>query len=471
MRWTRPALPCEVLCSWHYLSLQGITRVPYRLPELLAANPFAWVFIPEGEADCNRLYGHGLVATTNSEGAGKWKDEYASYFQGRNVAVLPDNDDVGHRHSAQVAKSLIGVASSIRVLALPGLELKGDVSDWLDAGNSIEDLLALVETTPEWAPPEIGASDHEIQDRRYPMTDYGNVERMIAWHHEDLRYIFLWSKWLVWVETHWTTNTNGEVMRRAKSTAREMYRQASALAEQASAEPDEEKRQSMAAEAETMLKWARRSESEKLLNSMIKLGSSQSEVPVEPRSLDCDPWLLNCLNGTLDLRIGQLRPHSRVDLLSKLASVSYDPDAKCPIWLAFLERVMAGNHNLISFLERAVGYSLTGITAEHCIFVLYGRGRNGKSTFLETFLRMLGDYARKAPSELLMVIKRGKPSHRQSSVTRSPLYPGDGDRRRPSLRRSSVEEAHQRGFDLDTPYAGRLLGLHSKPSHLVGHQP
>lgn len=127
-------------------------RVLYRLPELLAAPPEDLVFVVEGERDVERLAGEGLVATCNSGGAGKWRGEFSSALEGRDVVIIPDNDDAGRRHADQVASLLEGVAARIRVLALPDLPEKGDVSDWLDAGNSREELLALVETAPEWTP-------------------------------------------------------------------------------------------------------------------------------------------------------------------------------------------------------------------------------------------------------------------------------------------------------------------------------
>src|SRR5262249_87054 len=116
-----------------------------------------------------------------------------------------------------------------------------------------------------------------------------------------------------------------------------------------------------------------------------------------------DPFLLNVLNGTIDLRTGKLREHRREDHLTKLAPVKYDPDATCPLWLKFLHRIMDGNTDLIEYLQRVVGYCLTGDVSEQAMWFHHGSGQNGKSTFLLTILAMLGDYAIQAVSELLMV--------------------------------------------------------------------
>jgi hypothetical protein len=133
-------------------SLDGTRRVLYRLPELLAAVSSLSVFISEGEKDADRLASLGLVATTNPGGAGKWRPEYDTHLRGRHVVILPDADEPGRRHADQVARSLVGVAASVKIVALPGLPERGDVSDWLDAGHTREELLALVEQAPEWTP-------------------------------------------------------------------------------------------------------------------------------------------------------------------------------------------------------------------------------------------------------------------------------------------------------------------------------
>jgi len=131
--------------------LRGVAKVPYRLTDLVQ-NPDSQVFICEGEKDCDRLAALGLIATTNAGGAEKWCEEHAAYLTGRNVTILPDNDDKGRAHANKVASSLHGIAQSVRVLVLPDLPLKGDVSDWLDAGGTVEKLFDLDEATPEWSP-------------------------------------------------------------------------------------------------------------------------------------------------------------------------------------------------------------------------------------------------------------------------------------------------------------------------------
>jgi hypothetical protein len=132
-------------------SVKGVRVVPYRLPELLG-EPARPVVVAEGEKDCDNLARVGVLATCNAGGAGKWTAEHSACLRGRRVIVLPDNDEAGRNHAHQVAESLQGIAESVRIVELPGLPDKGDVSDWLVAGGTKEEFKRLVETAPVWTP-------------------------------------------------------------------------------------------------------------------------------------------------------------------------------------------------------------------------------------------------------------------------------------------------------------------------------
>ncbi len=149
-------------------NLEGVVLVPYRLPELLKARR---VFTTEGEKDADALVALGLTATCNPMGANKWRAEYNRYFSDKHVIILPDNDAPGRSHAQEVARNLHDVASSLRVVELSGLPDKGDVSDWLKAGGTREELLALVEAAPEWEPP---TDETEKSDPQNPLagSDY-----------------------------------------------------------------------------------------------------------------------------------------------------------------------------------------------------------------------------------------------------------------------------------------------------------
>lgn len=142
-------------------SVKDVRQVPYNLPQLLNAPWNQHVFIVEGEKDVLRLNSLGLVATCNAGGAGKWPDELSKHFEGRRVVILADNDEAGHKHADKVACALDLLDIEVRVLCLPDLPPKGDVSDWLDAGNTVEQLLALVDAPGNHLPEDDAAEPTE----------------------------------------------------------------------------------------------------------------------------------------------------------------------------------------------------------------------------------------------------------------------------------------------------------------------
>lgn len=147
-------------------SLGGVCRVLYQLPELLSADPAEPVCLTEGEADADRLAALGFVATTNSAGAGQWRSEYGGALAGRRVVILEDNDDAGRKRTAEVGAALAGIAAEVRVLALPNLPEKGDVSDWLDAGGDAAALRRLIGDAPKWEPGAEGDSSKSSNANR-----------------------------------------------------------------------------------------------------------------------------------------------------------------------------------------------------------------------------------------------------------------------------------------------------------------
>jgi putative DNA primase/helicase len=221
----------------------------------------------------------------------------------------------------------------------------------------------------------------------YLCTDTGNAERLADRHGANLRYCYPWGKWLVYDGTRWRVDDRGAVVRLAKDTARSIF-------EEAKEAPDDDT-------AKRLGKWATSSLSESKLRAMISLAQSEPGIPVLPEELDSPADLLNVLNGTIDLRTGELREHRREDLITKLSPIEYGPGAPAPTWERFLERVLPGE-DLRAFVQRAAGYSATGDTSEQCMFINYGTGANGKSTFQETLSATLGDYAMRTPTEMLL---------------------------------------------------------------------
>ena len=201
-------------------------------------------------------------------------------------------------------------------------------------------------------------------------TDIANARRFVEQHGDEVH----WTPergWYSWNGIRWEPDALNDVTARALETAQSIF--------------DEIRG---ADSKDEVFRWAKRSQSGRAVRDMLFRG-----VAVHADVFDASPWLLNCANGVVDLRTGSLQPHRPRLMLSRLTDVDYDPDAPADLWLAFLERITDGDTDLIHFLQRAVGYSLTGSIREQCLFFCYGHGANGKSVFLEPVQAMLGDYA------------------------------------------------------------------------------
>jgi len=354
--------------------LNGTRRVLYRLPELLKADPGEWVFIPEGEKDVDHVVSLGLTATCNSGGAGKWMPTYSEALRGRKVCILPDNDTAGQAHAQKVAVALAGIAAKIRILNLPNLPPKGDVSDWIEAGGTREGLIGMVEK----AEPFKTQATVETATA-FNLTDSGNAERFTRRCKDRIRYDWNRGLWLFYDDRRWNVETGNEMAYRfAFETARGIILEADGRAY---------------VERQKLVEWAHRSEGAARLAAILTIARSLAPLGSYTTQYDRDNFLLNCANGTIDLRTGKLRAHRPEDMITKLAPVAYDPEAKLDLWTKFLQTVTQGDERMQDFLQMAVGYSVTGDTREDKLFLVHGPAASGKSTFLEAIKATLGDYA------------------------------------------------------------------------------
>jgi putative DNA primase/helicase len=223
-------------------------------------------------------------------------------------------------------------------------------------------------------------------------TDLGNARRLVRIHGNDLRYVHAWRAWLAWENGHWRRDVDLAIMRKAKDIIEHMYEEAGRI-------NDETRRTALRG-------WAMKSQDGKRLREMVGLAQSEIKVVLPVSKLDADPYLLGVRNGVVDLRTGEFREARREDYVTKRAGTAFDPHARCPQWEAFLRRIL-GDAELIKYLQRAAGYLLTGLTVEEVLFVLWGTGANGKSTFRETLYALLGDYAVGSDASLLITPKQG----------------------------------------------------------------
>jgi putative DNA primase/helicase len=216
-------------------------------------------------------------------------------------------------------------------------------------------------------------------------TDRANSRRFLKRYRENVRFCHAWKSWLIWDGTRWRIDNDGAVMRLAMDVADSVWFDAAGC------------------RTKDVVDFAVSTSGTSKLKSMLTLAAA--DVPISVDDLDRNPWLLNCTNGTIDLRTGELRPHRREDCITKLCPTRFDQDAGSYCWDRFHESIF-DDQPTIDFLQRFAGYSLTGSVSEQVLAVFWGVGSNGKSTWLTAFQDTLGtDYSMAAPSGLLTVKK------------------------------------------------------------------
>lgn len=238
----------------------------------------------------------------------------------------------------------------------------------------------------------------EAKERYHHLTDLGNCRRFVQQFGEIIRYCEPEKSWIVFDGIRWAAN-NAEAHRLAKKTVLNIHREA--------AEPELHRE-----ERKLISKHAIHSENVARIDALLSLAKSEPLIPIEPTEFDRDPMLFNVPNGTLDLATGELLPHRKEDMITHLSPVEYDPSAECPLWLKILTQNMEGDEELIGYLERFAGYCLTGLMQEEAFWVFYGGGRNGKSLFVSTLMRIYGTYARQTDSRTFIARDRRDTSPR-----------------------------------------------------------
>lgn len=383
--------------GWKW-SLGDVRRVLYRLPELIGADPDATVFIVEGEKDADALARAGLVATCNVGGAGKWRAEYGDCLKGRDVVILPDNDQPGRNHADQVARALKGRARSVKVIDLPGLPDKGDVSDWMAAGGDAEALCVLAENAPEW--------------REAPIIEKPAGPPAIVTHNEVLRRILAGLEPLEYSEfEHHAVEkygfTEGDVLRQKHWVVLAVDLLLTAITEHG---------YHLARSGDFIFVYNgaywrecdREAFSNFLGQAAAKLGVKAIEVAhhryrgelysqflasayfeeIEQRE---DTVLINLQNGTFEIdRQGQrLREFRAGDFLKHQLSFAFDSAARAPIFDRYLSRVLP-EIELQHIIAEYFGYVFTrGMKLEKAL-LLYGSGANGKSVLFDVMNALLG---------------------------------------------------------------------------------
>lgn len=228
----------------------------------------------------------------------------------------------------------------------------------------------------------------QLQKGLIQFTDSTNADRMAKEFGSVIRYIAHWKKWIVWNGTHWQVDNGPLVQEKELAMVRNIYAEINKTSDY---------RERMEIE-----KYAIKSESTRRRENIVKAATWKLELNATTEELDTNPWLLNLENGTVDLMTGELIAHRQEDMITKIAKVQYDKDADCPMWKQFIREVMDYKVELITFLQTATGWAISGDISEQSMFILYGTGANGKSTFLNVIMQILGDYAISTYTETFM---------------------------------------------------------------------
>ncbi len=378
--------------SW---KLTGAQRLPYRLNELIDQPS---IYIVEGEKDCDTLWSRGLPATTNTGGAGKWRDLETQAIKNagvKRVIVLPDNDGPGRKHADDIAAQMKQNGIACTIVALPGLSAHGDVSDWFAQGHQtaeLEELSAkpyIVHDTP--VQPPAASIDDELKKLR-SQTSVGQAEMFAELRGGEFKFNHFRDMWLHYEAPCWRPDADMAIYRAATEFVRQQQHDALEIADR------HERKDAVA--------FAMKAESPTALDNLVKCAKWNPTFADKGENWDTDPWLLAVNNGIIDLRTGVLRPGSPADRITLKCSVDYKPSAPCERWWKFLSEIFGADEELVDFVWRLCGYILTGQTTERIVPMFYGRGANGKSVFLNVLATILGDYAFALPFSSLQFQKQ-----------------------------------------------------------------
>lgn len=289
-----------------------------------------------------------------------------SQYPAATIILCGDMGDAGKLAAAQAAQACGGIAVFTDD---PGISDFNDlaVQEGPEAVRSI--IMAALDkkdTGIEWRP---GPDENP-----YRGTDDANAELLLNLHGRDLMFCAPWGKWLIWSGTHWQLDEDLSINRLAADVPRLLYRLAAN-------EVGRDQRDYLADLARKLETTAKR-------NAFLE--ATKFRVAISAHGLSGGNWVLNCQNGTLDLCTGQLRRHRRADRLTHLVNIPYDPTATAPTWDRFLSDIFSADADLIRFVQRAIGYCLTGAVTEHVLFLCHGSGSNGKSVFLNLLRYLLG---------------------------------------------------------------------------------
>jgi putative DNA primase/helicase len=332
---------------------------------------------------------YGFLGKSAEGGVAELADFDAIAIKGRTCYVCFDSDSATNKNVWKAMNRIAGIlrrkgATVYFVHIPPGHDgAKQGYDDYRVNGGTVESLVTKATTDP-------GAMIEDAFDEAlaYDYTDLGNARRFVDECGAEIRWVSAWKQWLAWDGKRWVVDELG-----GKPALIKVGDFLERLKEEALLIEDKEQR----AKA---YKHAMSSQSGSSINAMMSLVKGM--VAVVPEDLDQDGWLVNCMNGIIDLRSGALLPHDPLKLMTKMIPANYDPVAECPNWVRFNRSVFKESRDLCRYIWKAMGYSLTSNLKEKCFFFLYGTGENGKSVFTDLVSYIYGDYWKNVPVETFM---------------------------------------------------------------------
>jgi len=239
----------------------------------------------------------------------------------------------------------------------------------------------------------------------FRLDDVGNGRRFASQYHPQLRHCWATKIWYVWDGTRWREDKIGQIQQLAKKTVESIH-------EEAATKTDDSLRQALRAHAHASGRAER-------IRALVEMARSEGSLVVAVNDLDRNKTVLNCRNGLLDLKTGELSAHQKAQLCTKLAPVNYNPTAQSDLWNRFLEDTCGGDQTFIRFLQQVAGYGLSGLTLEEVVFFLHGPGGTGKTTFIEALKAVLGaDYCKTASFATFLKSNQNSPNAPRSDIAR-----------------------------------------------------
>ena len=263
-----------------------------------------------------------------------------------------------------------------------------------DVAQKVADWLGIRFTTADQT--TIAPTLQHLSNAPHGQTDLGNAERFKARNGGKCFFNASAKGWHLWSGTHWEPTSSHEIERLAQETAKAIFEEAAGNPELAS--------------------WAKASCNQQRLSAMIQVAKPLlAKIPSE---LNSNGYLLNVANGTIDLKTGEIRPHAKSDMIDKIAPVHFDDKAVCPRFDQFISEVFDGDEQLIKYVQKVLGYALTGETREQKMFILFGEGANGKGTLTGAITSIMGDYCATAQADTIMQKSRASGSEASPDIAR-----------------------------------------------------